>query len=558
MRFDGAAGIALAASAALVHIVAGNVTILNVNAKVFANNAIASPLQVTQHSSPNDAVALFGRSLPNAPNGYTPEPATCPSNRPTIREATGLSANETEWLKSRRPQALQSMRTLFQQLNITGLDTNSYFDNHAGNESMLPNVAIAVSGGGYRAMLNGAGALAAFDNRTRRNSTAGAALSGLLQSATYLAGLSGGSWLVGSLYTNNFTSVQAILDDDLATNGSGSLWQLGNSILEGPSTGSIQLLDTAGYYITIQDQVHGKSEAGYNITITDYWGRMLSFQLINADAGGPSYTFSSIALQDWFTNGSTPLPLIVSDQRSPGQIIVSANSTIQEFSPWELGTWDPTIYGFAPLEYLGTNFSQGIVPSGDECVRGLDNSGYVMGTSSTLFNAILTSVNSSLITSNVLFEAVAAVLKELGENDEDIADYPNPFFGFNNATNQIYNDPRLTLTDGGEDGQNIPLHPLIQPVRNVDVIFAIDSSADTDYNWPNGSALVATYERQFDPISNGTVFPSVPGQNTFVNLGLNNRPTFFGCDASNSSGPTPLIVYIPNAPYVSSLADHVD
>ena len=37
--------------------------------------------------------------------------------------------------------------------------------------------------------------------------------------------------------------------------------------------------------------------------------------------------------------------------------------------------------------------------------------------------------------------------------------------------------------------------------------------------------------------------------NTFFNLGLNKRPTFFGCDASNTTGPTPLIVYLPNAPY---------
>ena len=45
-------------------------------------------------------------------------------------------------------------------------------------------------------------------------------------------------------------------------------------------------------------------------------------------------------------------------------------------------------------------------------------------------------------------------------------------------------------------------------------------------------------------------FPSIPDENTFFNLGLNNKPTFFGCDASNLTGPAPLIVYLPNAPYV--------
>ena len=87
-------------------------------------------------------------------------------------------------------------------------------------------------------------------------------------------------------------------------------------------------------------------------------------------------------------------------------------------------------------------------------------------------------------------------------------------------------------------------------MRAVDVIFAIDSSADTDSHWPNGTSLVATYQRSLDDISNGTSFPAVPDQNTFVNLGLNTHPTFFGCDSSNTTSTTPLIVYLPNFPYV--------
>lgn len=86
------------------------------------------------------------------------------------------------------------------------------------------------------------------------------------------------------------------------------------------------------------------------------------------------------------------------------------------------------------------------------------------------------------------------------------------------------------------------------------MIFAVDSSADTlaengDLNWPNGTALIASYKRSFLHIANGTSFPSVPDSNTFVNLGLNSRPTFFGCDAGNTTSAMPLIVYIPNAPY---------
>lgn len=493
------------------------------------------------------AVALPKRALPNAPNGYTPEPEDCPSTTPSIREATTISTNESEWLSVRRNNTVDPMKTLLARLNITGLDTDSYIDNAANNVSALPNIAIAVSGGGYRAMLNAAGVVAAFDNRSS-NSTGTGQLGGLLQASTYLAGLSGGSWFVGSLYTNNFTSVQEIINVDNST--SGALWQLGNSILEGPDTSSIQLLSSAEYYKTIYDDVQGKNDAGYNTTITDYWGRALSYQLVNASNGGPAYTFSSIALQDWFTNGDAPMPIFVTDGRQPGELVVGGNATVYEINPWELGTFDPTTYGFAPLEYLGTNFSAGELVSGQQCVRGFDNVGFVMGTSSSLFNQAFLQINGS---SGLIAGVLTNILADIGQDDDDIADYPNPFFHFNNATNRIAYDDQLTLVDGGEDGQNIPLHPLIQPERNVDVIFAVDSSADTTVpyaaNWPNGTSLVATYERTFLPISNGTSFPAVPDQNTFVNLGLNRRPTMFGCDAGNTTNPTPLIVYLPNALY---------
>jgi len=183
-----------------------------------------------------------------------------------------------------------------------------------------------------------------------------------------------------------------------------------------------------------------------------------------------------------------------------------------------------------------------------------------MGTSSSLFNQFLLQVNSLKVAAPIR-RILQSILSDLSDDDSDVADYtPNPFFGVNPGNNPSAKTRNLTLVDGGEDLQNIPLHPLIQPSRKVDVIFAFDNSADTVYpngtlqNWPNGTALVATYERSLNSsISNGTLFPSVPDQNTFVNLGLNTRPTFFGCNGSNITTDTnkvpPLVVYIPNTPW---------
>lgn len=486
------------------------------------------------------------RALPNAPDGYTPVPLDCPPNRPSIRSAEVLSPQETSWLDTRRNNTVDPLRDLLQRLAIPGFDGSKYIGDHARNQSALPNIGIAVSGGGYRALLNGAGAIAAFDSR-EENSTSAGHLGGLLQSATYLSGLSGGGWLVGSLFTNNFTTVSALLKDP-----SDTVWEFQNSIFKGPDKGSIQLVDSVDYFRTIQNQVSDKRDAGFNTSVTDYWGRALSFQLINATDGGPAYTWSSIALTDNFAQGGTPFPVLVADGRAPGELLISDNSTVYEFNPYEFGTWDPNTFGFVPVEFLGSNFSNGVLAPSENCVRGFDNAGYIMGTSSSLFNQFLLQVNSTSIP-NFAKSFISDILKSIGQDNNDIADYsPNPFYGYHNSTSRIAQSGRLTLVDGGEDLQNIPLHPLIQPHRNVDVIFAVDSSADSDNYWPNGTSLVATYERNLNSsgIGNSTSFPAVPDTNSFVNLGLNTHPTFFGCNSSNTSSITPLIVYLPNSPYV--------
>ncbi|KAM3083979.1 Lysophospholipase 1 [Clarireedia jacksonii] len=527
---------------------------------VLASAAVASLCDARNFVVPRDAspetlaaemlavpMLAAKRALPNSPTGgYTPGVVDCPSTRPTIRVASSLSPNETAWLEVRRNATIAPMTEFLSRMNISGFDAASYIKRVSGNASTLPNIGLAVSGGGYRALMNGAGFLAAADDRTK-NSTNTGQIGGLLQSSTYLAGLSGGGWLVGSIYTNNFSTVESLRDGK-------NVWNFGNSIFEGPNNDGIQILSTADYYSTIKKEVDGKSDAqlNFNTSITDFWGRALSFQLVNATDGGPGYTFSSIALQDNFMKGEIPMPFLVADSRAPNTEIISLNSTVFEFNPFELGSWDPTTYAFAPLRYIGSNFTNGSIPDDQRCVRGFDQVGYVMGTSSTLFNQFLIQANSSGLP-DFIVSAFTGILDDIGFTNNDIAQYqPNPFYGFNTGTNRNANTNQLDLVDGGEDLQNIPLYPLIQPIREVDVIFAVDSSADTTYHWPNGTALVATYERSLNAtIENGTAFPAIPDVNTFVNLGLNSRPTFFGCDLANLTGPAPLVVYIPNAPYIT-------
>lgn len=205
-----------------------------------------------------------------------------------------------------------------------------------------------------------------------------------------------------------------------------------------------------------------------------------------------------------------------------------------------------------PLKVLGSNFTKGKL-SQDNCISGFDNAGFIMGTSSSLFNQALLHINNTDI-QRTLKSLTTSLLQSLNDSSNDVSVYePNPFLGFNEASNRNAQAKALVLVDGGEDLQNIPFQPLLQANRKVDIIFAIDSSADTPTRWPNGTSMVATYQRNSNSskIANGTAFPSIPDQNTFVNLGLNGGPVFFGCDPSNKTGKStaPLIVYIPNNPY---------
>jgi lysophospholipase len=363
--------------------------------------------------------------------------------------------------------------------------------------------------------------------------------------------------MLGSIYANNFTSVEAITSQGEDTH----IWQFQNSLFKGPPTSGIQILSTADYYKTLVSDVKSKSDAEdgmFNTSITDIYGRGLSFQLINASDGAPSYTFSSIQDDEDFSNGNAPMPILIADERSPGDLIVSLNATVFEFNPFEMGSFDPTTYGFAPLKYIGSNFTNGELPQDKKCIAGFDNLGFVMGTSSSLFNQIFLRLGTFDLP-DFLTSFVSNLLTDIGRDGNDISQYtPNPFLGYHSETNPSSDRERLTLVDGGEDGQNIPLNPVIQPMRAVDVIFASDSSGDTvvegmpGQNWPNGTALIATYQRTQSDLMNRTSFPYIPGQDTFVALGYNNRPAFFGCNSSNvteGDNIPPLIVYLPNAPY---------
>lgn len=490
------------------------------------------------------AAVAFAKSPTDS---YAPGEIDCPEGD-LIRAADGVSEDEADWIKLRHQVTDKYLETFLNDAGLDDFSASDFLANTLNNRSL--SIGLAFSGGGYRAMLSGAGQLAALDNRTDGAHSEG--LGGLLQASTYLAGLSGGNWLVGSVVLNNFTSVQDIVNHNT------DIWDLEHLIV---NMGGWNLIKAYSYYKGIYDDIQAKEDAGFELSLTDTWGRALSHQFFpELTSYGLSMLWSDIQDLDAFSSHEMPFPVVVANGRTPGETIISGNSTVFEVNPFELGSWDPSLYLFLQTKYLGTTVSDG--DNNGTCIGGFDNAGFVMGTSSTLFNQFVLQINTTLL-SSALKSIVEYFLDDVSADEDDIAIYkPNPFklSAYAELDRTVSNDT-LYLVDGGEDLQNVPLYPLIQPHRNVDVIFAYDNSADTDQNWPNGTLMIASYQRQFLEQGNGTIFPYVPDSASFRNLNLTARPAFFGCSALNLLSllpdgadadavyDSPLIVYTANRPF---------
>lgn len=473
---------------------------------------------------------------------YAPFNVTC-SNDNLLRPASeGLNEGEQSYINKRISKVNSELRSF---ISKTGLNVDL---DKVVNSSDGPRLGIAFSGGGLRAMVNGGGAFNAFDSRFESDSP----LSGLLQSAMYISGLSGGSWLVGSVAINNFTNITYLRDN---------VWNLEHSVFAPHGDNVIENLN---YYNDLRKEIDQKKHAGFDCSLTDLWGRALSRKLVDAERGGPGITYSSMRNQSWFQNADYPYPIIVADSRLEEETAIPANTSIFEFTAYEFGTWDNGIKAFIPMEYVGTHLLDGVPPD-KSCIHNYDNAGFVMGTSATLFNSFLLDWNENVKKNDTYYDILHAILEDLSKHQDDIAPYPNPYQNYTTSNTSVVNafEPydTIDLVDGGEDRENIPLWPLLHPQRFVDVVFAIDSTYNDPYGWPLGSSIVATYERVVTFNANKSVdvrgFPYIPDENTIISLGLNTRPTFFGCDGKNTTAGNhdvdnntpPLLVYFPNYPW---------
>lgn len=409
-------------------------------------------------------------------------------------------------------------------------------------------IAVAISGGGFRAMLIGAGFLTALDERTPGNNH----LAGILQSSTYIAGISGGLWIVVNNLLND--------DEPMAENIDKLASRLETPVLEGitnvdvdrirkkldsksqsktgdhyfsslkesivpsilssffsvsNSSNTIEprssMRNTIDFYRGLNMEVRAKRLTGYPTSLTDYWGRALARKVFPSLNKNTDITLSSIRTLPSFQQYNQPFPIVSSVEKAPGIEENSTHSHVYEFNPYEFGSWDSYLNYFTDTMYLGTplfNGSSLLKAASDNatiCVMGYDNLGFITGTSSSIFNTLFEYVFDMIVRmEQESSQLLSRILKMFGITNAllsrarpEYAVYsPNPFYRMRKGKTgrSVTRNKRLYLADGGDDGQNIPLNPFLVRGRQVDIIFAVDIGSELN-NFPNGTSLQRTAQR---------------------------------------------------------------
>jgi len=234
----------------------------------------------------------------------------------------------------------------------------------------------------------------------------------------------------------------------------------------------------------------------------------------------------------------------------------NVTSPSYEFTPYEFGSWDDGVASFTQTHFLGTVLNNGGTYPPGQCMTNYDNLGYILGTSSNILAFVCAKywVDKWEALHAKLRTAFAKLVDRAdikGHINDEYALFRNPFYQWANA-GQLKDEKSLYLVDGAGSFQNVPLHPLLQPARNVDVIIAGDNSVNEEENidgadhkdsYPNGLDMYNTYQQSL--VNGLDRMPYIPEPSVFLAQNLTKRPVFFGCWIEK----VVTIVWLPNMEY---------
>ncbi|KAH9993257.1 acyl transferase/acyl hydrolase/lysophospholipase [Russula vinacea] len=397
------------------------------------------------------------------------------------------------------------------------------YDLSAFDCSSFPKIGIAISGGGYRAAQFGAGVISALDARDRSAKAAG----------------TGGSWLTGSLYMNDFPTIK----DLVFGNGDNMHGWLLDLPLATPDGADVSSKNNQEWY----DSILGSDElilqlpplTAYLFQRHEHNRCLVAHDILSLLEPDTVQTSSRMTLPTARVSYGPELAA-----RRLNLTTITPASTVYEMTPIEFGSWDPQLSAMVNMAYGGTHLTNGQPDNDTACTTSFDQTGFIMGTSSSLFNELYDPIHNVIYGfDNSSTELIQLILKR------QLAKFPTRAVDVANWPNDV-NSTWLNLIDGGSNQEIVPLGQQFVRARGLDVIVAVDASSDTPTNWPNGSSLIMSASRITNLLqSSHQSFPPLPSNTTqFISTGVSMRPTFFGCFPRQNPPEYPIVVYLPNSP----------
>lgn len=339
-----------------------------------------------------------------------------------IRNKKDLPKEEYSFLKERKKIVKKALGKL--------LDTSLTND-------QVPNIAICLSGGSYRAMIGSAGAMLGTQDI------------GLLDCATYLCSLSGSTWFPSFWTAHNQTLEKCIenLKDKAQT-----------SIVIKP----LDLDEVAKMFIK-------KALFKQKISFIDIYGAALANCLFS-DFGKEKHKITLSQTIKFIENAKNPLPIYTAME-------TTTDYHWLEFTPFEFG--DIYLNYYIPSWAFGRKFVNGV----SQNFAPEQSFGFLMGIFGAAFSANLDEIIDSLKKpkSRDIYDLLYLITNRPEWEKVRIspATAYNPTYGMQESPMQ--NIKRLTFMDAGVDG-NLPFPPLLRKERNVDIIIAFDFSDGVKYS----------------------------------------------------------------------------
>ncbi len=392
-----------------------------------------------------------------------------------VRQGKDLAPEETIFVAERKTKARTSLER--ELSNRYGSEYNSL------SEREVPTIGICFSGGGYRAMFATLGYLSGLDQI------------GVLNTATYVSGLSGSTWALAPWILSNQPSVdlfaeqfiQKVTVENIDHRDSEAKEILRRAFTSNSKRDLLRFMK-----MIITKKLYGQS-----VALVDYFAFTLSNPLLRGYHSKRFFQHKCSDLQKSIDRGTFPMPIFVCNERPVD------GATWFEFTPYEFGSQNYRTY--APIWSFGRTFKRG---------RSIDTDpeqslGYILGIcgSGFAYNFIgavpeivdkcsswlpyLLKLKKFRIIQKLLTKlwkikretAAGQYLSKLERYKFGAARIANPAYKL--AGSRYSREKKLHLSDGGQvvftvDSNKLITHgfasvPLLNPQRAVDIIIMCDS-----------------------------------------------------------------------------------